>query len=234
MNHHVLLTFGDLTWLPWLNPWQVLESEQLPGELYQEELVFFLPCWAGWVFGLSFFWCLKNEKIRSELRVKWATLCFFSKRSCIHLIRPDPYFTINGKEHTTSDRTRQQFEAGVFLFKCLAKSLNSWIGAFIIPGWSNIYVPRTQMTLVLIGRGLVLEGWPSKIEVSWVLGIYNLLFMRNQEKPIRCTCACMGMSTLRSILARKLTLIHTHTQGSWYSCWYIPRTSTNDANSKKW
>eukprot|EP00434_Breviolum_minutum_P033393 symbB.v1.2.029546.t1/scaffold3246.1/size60379/2 len=26
---------------------QVLESEQLPGELYQEELVFFLPCWAG-------------------------------------------------------------------------------------------------------------------------------------------------------------------------------------------
>ena len=28
------------------------------------------------------------------------------------------------------------------------------------------------MTLVLIGKGLVLEGWPSKIEVSWVLGMY--------------------------------------------------------------
>ena len=28
------------------------------------------------------------------------------------------------------------------------------------------------MTLVLIGKGLVLEGWPSKIEVSRVLGIY--------------------------------------------------------------
>ena len=35
-----------------------------------------------------------------------------------------------------------------------------------------VYIPRTQMTLVLIGKGLVLEGWPSKIEVSRVLGIY--------------------------------------------------------------
>ncbi len=30
-----------------------------------------------------------------------------------------------------------------------------------------IYIPRTQMTLLLIEKGLVLEGWPSKIEVSW-------------------------------------------------------------------
>ena len=30
--------------------------------------------------------------------------------------------------------------------------------------------PRTQRTLVLIEKDLVLEGWPSKIEVSWVLG----------------------------------------------------------------
>ena len=28
------------------------------------------------------------------------------------------------------------------------------------------------MTLVLIGKGLVLGGWPSKIEVIWVPGIY--------------------------------------------------------------
>ena len=35
-----------------------------------------------------------------------------------------------------------------------------------------IYTPRTQMTLVLLGKGLVLGGWPSKTEVSWVLGIY--------------------------------------------------------------
>ena len=27
------------------------------------------------------------------------------------------------------------------------------------------------MTLFLIEKGLVLEGWPSKIEVDWVLGI---------------------------------------------------------------
>ena len=32
-----------------------------------------------------------------------------------------------------------------------------------------IYLPRTQMTLVLVRKGLVLRGWPSKIEVSWVL-----------------------------------------------------------------
>ena len=29
------------------------------------------------------------------------------------------------------------------------------------------------MTLVLIAKGLVLEGWPSKIEVSWVLGLHG-------------------------------------------------------------
>ena len=35
----------------------------------------------------------------------------------------------------------------------------------------NWYIPRTQMTLVLLEKGLVLEGWPSKIEASWVLGM---------------------------------------------------------------
>ena len=29
------------------------------------------------------------------------------------------------------------------------------------------------MTLVLTGKGLVLGGWPSKLEVIWVLGIYT-------------------------------------------------------------
>ena len=37
----------------------------------------------------------------------------------------------------------------------------------------HIYLPRTQMILVLLEKGLVLEGFfPSKIEVSWVLGTY--------------------------------------------------------------
>ena len=31
-----------------------------------------------------------------------------------------------------------------------------------------IYIPRTQMTLILIGKCLVLEGWPSKIGVSCI------------------------------------------------------------------
>ena len=43
-----------------------------------------------------------------------------------------------------------------------------WLVSFFLVG----YVPRTHMTLVSIEKGLVLEGLPSKIEVSWVLGIY--------------------------------------------------------------
>ena len=35
------------------------------------------------------------------------------------------------------------------------------------------YVPGTQMTFVLMEKGLVLGGWPSKIEVSWVVGTYT-------------------------------------------------------------
>ena len=46
----------------------------------------------------------------------------------------------------------------------------SWGG-----GGEHICIPRTQMTLVLIGRGLVLGGWPSQIEVIGVLGIYVIL-----------------------------------------------------------
>ena len=45
-----------------------------------------------------------------------------------------------------------------------------WI-FFVLPG-SLLWFPRTQMTLVLIEKGLVRKGWPSKIEVSWVLGSY--------------------------------------------------------------
>ena len=45
-----------------------------------------------------------------------------------------------------------------------------WMGVFPTR-WRvytyNMYIPRTQMTLVL----LVLEGWPSKIEVIWALVI---------------------------------------------------------------
>ena len=37
----------------------------------------------------------------------------------------------------------------------------------------NTWLPRTQMTLVLIGKGLVLGGWPSKIEVIGALGIVS-------------------------------------------------------------
>ena len=38
-----------------------------------------------------------------------------------------------------------------------------------------IYIPGTQMTLVLLGKGLVLEGSTPKIENKQVLGIYILI-----------------------------------------------------------
>ena len=43
-----------------------------------------------------------------------------------------------------------------------------------------IYIPGTQMTLILIENGLVLGGWPSKIEVIWVPGIYHLYLLWEQ------------------------------------------------------
>ena len=36
------------------------------------------------------------------------------------------------------------------------------------------YIPGTKMTLVLIGKCLVLVGWPSKIEVIWVPGTFYI------------------------------------------------------------
>ena len=36
-----------------------------------------------------------------------------------------------------------------------------------------IYIAGTQMTLVLVGKGLVLGGWPSKIEVIGALGTHT-------------------------------------------------------------
>ena len=36
----------------------------------------------------------------------------------------------------------------------------------------TIHVPGTQLTSVLIGKGHILSGWWSKIEVIQVLGIY--------------------------------------------------------------
>ena len=125
--------------LEWI-PWQALESEQLRGVLYQEELVWLFPAgpggFSGWVFVA---W--KNGKDSSrELRVNWVT-CFFPRQvmcffKTVVMYTLDLYFSpTNWKEHTPNDRSRQQFKAVAFLFECLVKSLNSWIGAFIIQGW---------------------------------------------------------------------------------------------------
>ena len=63
-----------------------------------------------------------------------------------------------------------------------------------------IYIPGTQMTLVLVGKGLVLEGWPSKTEVSCGLGIYLYtynhfqfsLYPTTSQKPLRTSRSFHG------------------------------------------
>ena len=42
------------------------------------------------------------------------------------------------------------------------------------PHKDQVNLPRTQMTSVLIGKGLVMGGWPSKIGVIWVIGSYKV------------------------------------------------------------
>ena len=48
----------------------------------------------------------------------------------------------------------------------------------------DLYLPRTQMTLVLIEKGLVLEGWSPKIEDKQVPGIYIYSNQRYSRGPI--------------------------------------------------
>ena len=64
-------------------------------------------------------------------------------------------------------------------FSCCSAS--SWkrlrtrqLQAWSLEGKSHKYVPRTQMTLVLDDWTRKIEGQTLKIEVSWVLGIYNI------------------------------------------------------------
>ena len=48
-----------------------------------------------------------------------------------------------------------------------------------------IYIPGTQMTPVLIGKGLVLEGWNPKIEDKQVPGIYHKPFQQSQVQKFQ-------------------------------------------------
>ena len=47
----------------------------------------------------------------------------------------------------------------------------AWL-VYHIDVYIYIFIPGTQMTLLLVWKGLVLKSWPSKIEVIWVPGIY--------------------------------------------------------------
>ena len=59
-----------------------------------------------------------------------------------------------------------------WMFQMIGSMLENLSFLYWVYIYIHVYIPRTQMTLVLIGKGLVLGGWSSKIEVSWVLGIY--------------------------------------------------------------
>ena len=65
----------------------------------------------------------------------------------------------------------------------------------------TIYL-ETQMTLVLIGKGLVLGGWPSKIEVIGVLGMQMCLDLHilHQHQPYRHKASVSLPKTSTNIL----------------------------------
>ena len=81
---------------------------------------------------------------------------------------------------------------GWWYYLTLAKS-HSWVmkSSWHLRSWVIrhvfffLYLPGTQMTLVLIGKGLVLAGWPSKIEVIWVPGRWWFqIFLFSSRVPI--------------------------------------------------
>ena len=91
-----------------------------------------------------------------------------------------------------------------------------------------ICIARPQMTLVLIEKGLVLEGWPSKIEVSWVLGtpLYSKWMIRQSPLP-KCTWKPRGIAPdtpwkismePKSHPSKKEN--HFPMQHFWVPCWF--------------
>ena len=69
----------------------------------------------------------------------------------------------------------------------LSNSLTAFCktGAFYIAQHQSIYIPGTQLTPVLIGRGHILGGWWSNIGVIQVLGIEFSVCLRNYTTNIR-------------------------------------------------
>ena len=64
-------------------------------------------------------------------------------------------------------------EKGCMYFVCLRKFTYRYI-------FLTLHIPGTQMTLVLIGKDLVLKGSTTKIEDKQVPGIYTYFFFQFQ------------------------------------------------------
>ena len=79
-------------------------------------------------------------------------------------------------------------EADFFAFPALTKSVDRSQGfslARVIYTWQRLiynYIPETQMTLVLIGKDLVLEGSTPKIENKRVPGVYYIYILYPKPK----------------------------------------------------
>ena len=84
--------------------------------------------------------------------------------------------------------------------------------------------PGTQMSLVLIGKGLVLGGWPSKIEVIWVPGISIYLDIASLWCLVFTGLSfilCISWIYDSSIRMEKVNQTNYPTNGGIW-CWWIP------------
>ena len=93
-----------------------------------------------------------------------------------------------------------------------------------------MYIPRTQMTLVLLEKGLVLEGWPSKIEVIWALGIHKQVDSFCFLKKVHAHASCLVFQPLSSATC----LGPPAAQRCRASPWFSKATATNGGKSEIW
>ena len=122
-------------------------------------------CWRFWLLGIF----LKNPRPKNFNPEKTAGLPYYTCTLPFWEIQcpQKPFFrqvSVSGNSKLTSAtpaRSRKQ-------------KLQNWIENANVYVSNSICIPRAQMTLVLIEKGLILEGWSSKTEVGWVLGVYDM------------------------------------------------------------
>ena len=98
---------------------------------------------------------------------------------------------------------------GANMCKWCDRPKKKWCGKeeLLPPHLLKIYSLGTQMTLVLVGKGLVLQGWPSKIDVFGDTSTHRLpfrwqdfvcLFFGNKQKVLNLNWGFAGFTSLFS------------------------------------